>query len=180
VIDTPNPTLNAGHDHLQPRLALDQRKLPQITAVQHQDIERAENRPVSAEQQLVEVRPAGVVEADDFAVEHRGFTPDCVREFDVEVWPVLKRVAVPRHQGALVPIDVRRRAKPIERNPSSFSSKSHSSWSDGSGIRTSGIGLNCTLPACQMNGAIGNVATGIHRPDWCDRRCPAACGSSTA
>ena len=76
------------------RLPLDQRKLTQITTVQHQHIKRAEVRPVAAVQQRAEVGAAVVVEADDLAVEHCGVAADRVREFHFEIRPVLERVPV--------------------------------------------------------------------------------------
>jgi hypothetical protein len=52
-------------------LALNQRPVAQVLAVEVQKIEGAELRGATAEQELIELRATGLVQAGDLPVEHR-------------------------------------------------------------------------------------------------------------
>ena len=77
-----------------PRLAFSQRQRAQIASVQHQQIERVEIRPLTAEHQPVEIRSAVRVQAADLSIEHRALAAHRVRHFLTKLRPGLERVAV--------------------------------------------------------------------------------------
>jgi hypothetical protein len=90
VIDVSHPALHLRHDALQADLAFDERELTEIAAVELEEIERAEEGPLTAEQQLVEVAPAIVIEATHFSIQNRGLAANGVGEFAASIGQCLK------------------------------------------------------------------------------------------
>jgi hypothetical protein len=90
----------------------DKRKLPQIAAVQVQQIERVKCWTATTKKQFVEDTPAFRIQADEFAINH------CVLHFQLceivaQVLETFVRVSLPRDQFALSIPDVRQRSETV-------------------------------------------------------------------
>ena len=113
VIDIEQSRLNPRHDAPQSALALHQRQRAKILPIDREQIEREEVRPIAAEQQVVEVRPAVPIEADDFAVQHGIERANAVRDLRLED-PVLgEHVPAARDQSTEMALDMRERAESV-------------------------------------------------------------------
>jgi hypothetical protein len=69
VIDVAHPALHLRHERLKAHLAFDEREVANIAAIHLQHLESTKERPLSAEQQLVEVGSPVYIEAGDFPIE---------------------------------------------------------------------------------------------------------------
>ena len=64
-----------------------QRPIAQVPAIQRQQIERHEVRPLAPEHQVVEVAAAVRLQADDLTVQDGIATPNRTRELGAEIGP---------------------------------------------------------------------------------------------
>ena len=78
----------------QSPLAFNERTVSQVFPVNSQQLEGIEERPVSPEQQVLEVAPPAPIEAHDLPVDHRVMSLDRVCEFFTQLRPVLEGVAI--------------------------------------------------------------------------------------
>jgi hypothetical protein len=127
--------LDARHDAHEPTLTLNERQPAQVFTINRENIKREEVRPLTTEQEIVEPAPTISAQADDLAIEHRAVRANGMRDFFCEVRPTLERMAVARHELAVMAGDVRQRAE-----PSNFTSYKKSGSSNGSGMRNRRIG----------------------------------------
>src|SRR5262249_36391609 len=106
MVDVPKPRGEPRYESLQAPLALEERPITEVLAVDFEQVEGAEIRPVAAtKQEPVEVAAAIRLEARDLAVQDRPHRFHAVRDLLTEHVPLREDVATPRHQPALVPID---------------------------------------------------------------------------
>jgi hypothetical protein len=113
IVDVEQSGLNSRHDAAQAPLALGERTIAEILAIDREHVERVEARPVAAEQQFVEVAAAVAIEADDLAVEDARHRPNAVRNFRFENPELTEDVAAARDQAAQMSVDVRKRAEAV-------------------------------------------------------------------
>ena len=85
MIEVAQARLDGRHNAEQSALAFQERQARQGLAIDAQDIERIEVRPLAAKQQLVELRAAVGLQAADFAIEHCGVRADGVGDFPGEL-----------------------------------------------------------------------------------------------
>jgi hypothetical protein len=80
-----------------------------ILAVDCEDVERVEVRPVATEQVRVEVRLAIRIQAHELAIKNRVATADAVHDLRAQHIPLREDVTAARDQPAFVALDVRDR-----------------------------------------------------------------------
>ena len=104
------------HDTPQQLLTLDELSLAQVLAVEMQQVESAKPRRTAAEEQLVELRVALIVQAGDLAVYNR--MPGLQEQLNAgaEVLETGESVAVPRYQSHPGRIAICERAKAVVLN----------------------------------------------------------------
>jgi hypothetical protein len=113
LFDKPHSRRYARHDARESALALMERQASHIFAIQPEQIERHEVRPLATEHQVVEVTPAVRLKTNDLAVEDRLVAANSVRELRREVRPGPVFSAAPRNELALMSVDVGERAKAV-------------------------------------------------------------------
>jgi hypothetical protein len=134
-VEEHDATLHSGHDPPQTTFPLNQGELRQLLRITCEKIERDEVWPIAPEQQVAEVTPTIGIEARDLAIEDCTAAADTIGDLLRQLRPLLEHVAVPRDQCAAIPFHIRE-----TRNPSILGSKTKSSWSNGSGTRSSRMG----------------------------------------
>lgn len=101
------------HDRFAKAMNAGARQAPQVFAIQPEQIERHEVRPLATKHQVVEVAATIRLETNDLAIEDGRITSNGVRELGAEIRPRLVFAPAPRNQLALLAVDVGERAEAV-------------------------------------------------------------------
>jgi hypothetical protein len=112
MVEVQEAGFDAGNERLQSPLALEQGPIPEILTVDLQRVEAHEVRPLTAEQQGVELRAAVPVEADNFAVEDCLVGTHRMRKFFSELRELID-VTSARHEFTAMASDDGERSEAI-------------------------------------------------------------------
>ena len=96
MVDVAHPTLRVGYEATQASLPLVERQPTLIDAVNTENVESVEDRPLATEEQGSEVGPAIGLDARDLAVQDGALGAHDVPQLLGELGPLLEHVAVPR------------------------------------------------------------------------------------
>jgi hypothetical protein len=148
----------SSEDPPQFALSIYQWLRPQVFAVAHQEIESKETRFTSMEKQIAELWSALFVNADDFSIKH------CLARMQRDAQIEWEGVTVAGDEFSFARFGWRR----VSGIRSYFSSKIHSGWSKGRGLRDNSMGWNAiggedTKPVSE-NGAKAAWRAADHAP----------------
>src|SRR5207253_1196895 len=100
------------HDRPQQALSLQQRQVPEVAAIEPQQIEGVEVLQTATPHQVIEERLAVAAEVHNLAVKNSLVMHRCA-DGCAEFWKCLEYVPVPRDEATLPGFDVGQGAKPV-------------------------------------------------------------------
>ena len=99
---------------LEHRFSFDERQHAEVFAVQVEQIKRNEDALSLAEKQSAEVRPAGVIDAGNLAIEHRTLDAQVFSDRRRKIRKAAEYVSIPRNQLASPGSDLSERTEAVD------------------------------------------------------------------